>query len=216
MDFETFFYVHFFSYWATCSVFTVLDFSLKKDILDKYKFNTNINKIQLVKTIGNSLTNQFIMFILVWISKQYYVYTANNSDIELLTLLLWLVLGDVYFYITHRLCHSWTPFYKTIHWLHHVYNDNPVCTTTLDSHIFENILVNFGSFIIGPIITFYWNDCVYDNLMVLWVIVFTTGGCMSHSGYRVLGENHHKHHINGKCNFGFGLYLCDKLLNTFE
>lgn len=147
------------------------------------------------------------------------MYLLNNNDIDnnnkidmivaygLLKIMFYVIINDIYFYITHKIFHR-KFLYNKIHLFHHrVYFTSAV--SALDANFIEHLLINLGSFIIGPLL---W-PCNL-NIILFWTFLATFNTCLSHSGYNIISYDHYKHHINKNVNYGGGIMIIDYLVGS--
>lgn len=119
-----------------------------------------------------------------------------------------IVVDDVLFYHLHRLVHT-KLLYKSVHKMHHEFQ-RPIAAASLWAHPAEHIFVNIFPPVAAALI-------VKSNFLTafLWFSIASTNVVLSHSRSSN-GGSHGYHHVDGRCNFGSGLYLCDRLYGTFH
>lgn len=92
---------------------------------------------------------------------------------------LWHVLFDAWFYWTHRACHEFPALYKHVHSQHHRFK-SPIGLAASYAHPAEELVVNFGSTLVGPLL--------FPCHVVTWWVYFLVRGFETvevHSGYDV-------------------------------
>lgn len=139
-------------------------------------------------------------------------YEYILSEIGYLPILI--ISSDCYFYITHRPMHL-----KCLYHLHKHHHMGTVCVAkSLDANGFEHIVGNLGSFFIGIIILWYFNIILNIYLIGSWICLVTINTCISHSNLKCQLDSgkHLNHHKYRQCNFGFGLYLMDRISGTYK
>ena len=70
----------------------------------------------------------------------------------------------------------------------------------------------------GIYVLWYLNIIINYYVIASWVAFATVNTCISHSNYKCsLDSGEHKnHHKYRNCNFGFGLYLMDRIMDTYK
>lgn len=146
-----------------------------------------------------SLVNQMCVLPFVQIGTPYCINDNHPGILVCLgQLIFYALIADQWFYWTHRLMHhSW--FYRRIHCVHHEWT-YPITYSTLYAHPVEHIVVNIGSFLIGPLLS-------PNNIWMfgIWVAAATLNAVLAHSGLRLKYtsiEKHDLHHQWLNCNFG--------------
>lgn len=206
-QFQTFFLLHFATYWTISLLFLIIDWF--------YLDPTHINWQKYPKAIGISLLNQITITLPVG-------YLCQDLIINSIDLYsdFWFIYGfkifcivnlsNLFFYISHRLLHTkW--LYQMIHYKHHEFIE-PISCATLYAHPIEHLFGNVLSFIIPIILV----GTTYNT--VLYLLVFGTMVSMfAHVRYKILPttNKHLVHHKLFKYNYGFGHYL-DILFGTYK
>jgi len=152
-------------------------------------------------------------------------FTLYNS---LLSFVVYLILTDFYFYVTHRISHS-PLLYKYIHKIHHKYT-SPSIYASYYEHPLEHLLVWSMPYIILP-------HFVPINNFVYWSFVFYTSllSIVGHSGndyklniwysfnftgkkdvyyYYTHSYHHDLHHLKTNCNYSLYFTYLDRFFNT--
>ena len=117
---------------------------------------------------------------------------------------LCICLTDVIFYHLHRLMHHRT-FYA-YHKDHHLWNI-PIGASALYSGAFEHVVVNA----LPPILAGILAQC-NPTVLQLWIGIASANTVLAHA--KSPGD-HISHHERHQCNYGVGLYLCDRLYGTY-
>lgn len=151
----------------------------------------------------------------------YHGEEAKNTLYYWLSIPLYIVLHDAYFYWMHRAMHH-RKFYKFFHMTHHR-SHNPTPFTAYNFAPLEAI-VNFSFLPITLLLIPIHNDAIY---VVMTIMIFKNAS--SHAGYElmprtwaklpVLGwlttvTHHDMHHERGNGNFGFYFTWWDKWMGT--
>jgi sterol desaturase/sphingolipid hydroxylase (fatty acid hydroxylase superfamily) len=108
---------------------------------------------------------------------------------------------------------------KWLYHLHKHHHTGSVCVAkSLDANALEHIIGNLGSFIIGVVCLWYFGVIINIYMVGGWVGFVTINTCISHSNFQctIDSGNHLNHHKYLNCNYGFGLYLMDRLTGTFK
>lgn len=192
------FLTHFFCYWIMVLL-----------------YDTDIPSKDLDLAIYSSLKNQVFYTLPIFVLFSYnYPIVYSNFTYSTLYMPFLVVTSDVYFYITHIPLHS-RYLYK-IHKHHHI---NTVCVAkSLDANGFEHIVGNMGTFFFGILSLWYFNIILNMYIIVSWIGLVTIINCASHSNNKCFLDNslHNNHHKYRNCNYGFGIYLMDRIMNTYK
>jgi len=178
------------------------------------KYDTS-NRKDFFKASVNSLKNQlFCTLPSSFLFFNYYTVNYENSIASALIFPLFIVLGDIYFFLTHY------PLHNTFLWKYHKthHNGNVHVAKSLDADLIEHFIGNLGSFIFPFLVIRYFNFVINVYVFYLWVAFATISTCISHLGFKDLGDNgiHHLHHKYLKCNFGTGFYIMDRIVGTYR
>lgn len=178
------------------------------EIFSNYEKNTKQRQVAYCRSIQNFFILLCINGILPFdsirpsIANQYtaYQYTAYQYT----ALLVWFILADIIFTITHRLLHT-----KKLYWIHkqHHTNNPSYSTSTFDSHIVEFLFGNVCTGVL-PMIIYKGTDTV----QTLWITVAILNTVMSHT----IEGPHLIHHKLLRYNYGQGFYLLDRIFNTYK
>lgn len=212
-------YIHIFTYWGISLICFLFDYIFyKTNLVDKYKHNKITNKYwsYCYDSAKSAALNQ------IYVTMPLLYYINNYSNIlfydyynllnEIYKFCFYIFCIDIWFFTTHYLFHKIPILYKNIHKFHHR-TSIPSAVSALDAHIIEHLLVNIMSILIGPVL---WPG--YYITIYIYIFVTTANSCISHSGYKssLVGIEHNIHHRLSKYNYGTGLYLLDKLFNTYK
>ena len=170
--------------------------------LDDHKENT----YDLYKTL---IINALISFMLVPITDQLpvLIHVPDGVFGYIIRVIIALLIGDLWLYLTHRLLHCY--LYK-YHKQHHIYT-KPHALTGLYAHPVEYVLSNHLSMII-PI-----RIIGRHELIVLESAVVAIDILISHMGRNVnfpSAKYHTLHHERHNCNYSFA-YVSDMLFGTY-
>jgi len=171
----------------------------------------NSNDVGYYEACSNSLLNQlFITLPSMTSLLSFYPIEVNNWLISIAFIPCCVILGDIWFYIIHRLLHS--KLFWNYHKFHHKF---PVhVATALDAHPLEHFTGNLLSIGLGPLcLLLYTPMNIY--ILNLWVFLTTLNSCKTHCPY-FHNSLHLNHHHFLKCNYGFGFYIIDRLMNTLR
>lgn len=165
----------------------------------------------MTKAIIVSLGNQLMSLPIMLYLSPYCKNTENIYSLSsnILLFVFYTIIGDQWFYWTHRLMHC-PLLYYSIHYYHH-YWTYPIAISTINAHPIEHIIINIGSIVIGPLLY----PCT-DNILTIWIILTTfnavSGHCGLHIPYLSI-ENHDMHHRLLTCNYGTSV-LSDYMYGT--
>ena len=192
------FLTHFFCYWIMVLI-----------------YDNDISSRELDIAISSSIKNQLFYTLPIFILFSYsYPIVYNNFTYSALYTPFLVVTSDVYCYLTHIPLHS--RYLYNIHKHHH---NNTVCVAkSLDADGVEHIVCNMGTFFAGILSLWYFNIILNTYILVFWIGFVTIINCASHSNGKCFLDNgsHLNHHKYRRCNYGFGLYLVDRVLNTYK
>jgi hypothetical protein len=151
--------------------------------------------------------NSGLGYIYLDLMEYYFTDKENYNDNNLIeNFLLWSVLTDFVFYLTHRIFHLKRLYY--FHSIHHEYNYT-FGMGAIYAHPLDFLITNLVSVSL-PILIFkipYYHSC----FITIFATCYTT--IISHGGYdNSLGEGHLIHHV--KRTHNYGLFIFDRLLGT--
>lgn len=192
------FFVHFICYWLMVLVYDI-----------------DVPREELKEPIVSSLKNQICYTLPLTITfSNYYPIVYDNVLISCTYYPFLIILSDFYFYISHKPLHS-----KYLYNLHKHHHTGTLCVAkSLDANGIEHIVGNLGSFMFGIYVLWYLNIIINYYVISTWVAFATINTCISHSNYKCSLDNgsHNNHHKYRNCNYGFGLYLMDRMMNTYK
>ncbi len=195
------FLIHFVCYWIMVYLY------------DKYVLYDRT--IVLDRPIRLSLKNQiFYTYPTINILFRYYPISYDDFLLSFCYLPVLVVVGDIYFYITHRPLHTKMLF--KYHQSHH--KGRIRVAKSLDADGIEHIIGNLGSFLSGILLLQYYGYIINIYVLGLWVGLATINTCLSHSNYNCPLDNgiHYLHHKSLRCNYGTGLYIMDRLMGSYK
>lgn len=192
--------IHVMTYWMSCLLLMTLSTTMPDNRFvpekrDKYPPSA----WKIISAIWISLLNQLIgLFVAIWIIP----FCLTESELGWFDIIARMIfhglIGDQWFYWTHRLMHRrW--LYSKIHYIHHQWT-YPMAIRTIYAHPIEHIVCNLGAIAIGPLI---WPT--NQLFMTLWVVVATFNAVLGHSGLNLpltSVEKHDLHHRFLNCNYG--------------
>jgi Delta7-sterol 5-desaturase len=138
-----------------------------------------------------------------------------------ISLLLFAVLHDIYFYITHRMLH-WPPLYREAHYVHH-HSLHPSPWASFSFHPIEAVIQALPLLILPMIIP------IHPVVLLFYLTLMTLSAINNHSGFELLprgsarhwagqwiisGVHHASHHRWYRTNYGLFFTWCDRLLKT--
>ena len=198
------------AFWATYFLGTFITYNtgnLPTGIIRSKKIITAYEIMNTIKV------NACLTFLLLPITEQIptLIYVPDTWLGYLLRITLALIIGDLCFYITHRLLHH--PYLYKYHQKHHEFIV-PYSLTGLYSSPVEMILSNHLSMVIPlKLITSHSN-----TMLMLESAAVAFNILKSHSGYdsELYGSPHHNiHHKYMIHNYGF-LYITDIIFGTYS
>jgi sterol desaturase/sphingolipid hydroxylase (fatty acid hydroxylase superfamily) len=130
----------------------------------------------------------------------------NSFQIEIMHIIINYILGDVWFYTLHRICHQ--PKLYFLHKQHHEVI-NTIGILSLYAHPFDAIIINLGSMMTLHLILQF----SFFQIMFIGGIATISTIITSHTGRGIY--SHQLHHLYRNCNYGIGLFM-DKLLLTYR
>lgn len=137
--------------------------------------------------------------------------------ILLVKILLSIVAAEVYFYVIHRGLHV---YLYSQHKMHHTYT-SPRPLATLYCSVFEIVVLNFATVIIGPLICavaeqsmqYYFNSQAPFKFtafeLAIWSIAVAINITIDHSGLVLIDQanRHRDHHWYNNCNYSVFGYM---------
>ena len=188
---------HFITYWVTSIIFIILDHINNKHTKEINHIIKEILSIQI-----------FIDIPLITIADMYYPITNQLELIHAIWQLPCLfIIHDILFYCLHRMIHTRTlyKYHKTHHKLKNISGVSAFRSGKIE-HIFLNILPAY----LTPIFLRF-----NTILLLFWITMATINVVCVHSGYGLFDKKHEAHHKYLNVNYGVGVYMCDKLFNTY-
>ena len=222
-----------FLYIVVATAFYGLFYIWKADKYKNYKIQETIpNPVQLKKEVLYGITSLFIFMAMGFVVYLlfHYGYTFIYFDINkfgifyfVVSIVLMMVLHDMYFYWTHRLLHL-PGWYQKIHFIHHQ-SVNPSPFTSLSFHPVEAII----QATILPLIVLIIPAHPFSIFIFLIFMVYKN--VRGHAGYEFTSPaerqknqkwlqsysiDHNEHHLYGRGNYGLYFNLWDRLMHTFR
>ena len=209
-------WIHLSVYWASSIFFLFFNYYCQSHSVVKYvhleekRYIPDIKNI--VKAIKLSIINQIVSVpIIFFIIDKCYHHNHNDNNTSIFHFLVFLFLADQWFYWIHRLCHYNKFIFKYIHSVHHNWV-HPISVSTLYVHPIEHIIINLGSFLIGPILF-----PTSPFFLYIWTAVSTLNSVLAHSGTKIIFDDstHDIHHRFLIHNFGV-LGINDWFFGTYN
>ena len=205
----------------------------KADAYKNYKIQqANANPVQIRKELLFGMTSLiiftgmgYVVYLLFHYGDTLIYFDINRYGVFylLVSVILMMVLHDMYFYWTHRLLHL-PGWYQKIHFVHHQ-STNPSPFTSLSFHPGEAII----QATILPLIVVLIPAHPFSIFIFLIFMVYKN--VRGHSGYEftsLAGRqkkrkrlqsysiDHNQHHLYGRGNYGLYFNLWDRLMHTFR
>lgn len=154
-------------------------------------------------------------------TKVYTQISARGWGYFGLSVLLFIVIHDAYFYWTHRIMH-WKAIYPYVHRIHHL-STNPTPWAAFSFHPIEALV----QAAILPLVAFLVP--VHPLAILAWILYQTGMNVMGHLGFEFFpsgfvsgrltrwhntSTHHNMHHKYINCNYGLYYNLWDRLMNT--
>ena len=214
---DTFFIVmwtHLIVYWTSSIFFLFFNYYCQSHSIVKYNHMEGKRPVPDIKNIYKaimlSISNQIISIPVIYFTIDK-CHNENAYTYVYAYILIFLVLADQWFYWIHRLCHYNKIIFKYIHSLHHHWT-YPIAVSTLYVHPLEHIIINLGSFLIGPLLFPTSNLC-----LCIWTAMSTLNSVIAHGGTKIISNDgtHDLHHRFLIYNFGV-LGVSDRMFGTFR
>lgn len=199
------------SYIFWCSIFYIIDIMSWGENYRLQKTNIQNLKAKWKDDIVVSLINLFIVIPIVLYGVYILADTVDTFILyrELMALVAYAFLADMWFYVLHRTAHH-PKLYGKFHKLHHKYTApvaiNSLCATPLDYGVTSVMSIGFGVVLIP----------VHIYTIYIWLIITVATNTISHSGYDlpfIDNSSHDDHHRYFDCNYGNG-FVSDKIFGT--
>ena len=202
------------AYWGMSGIWLLFDLYVAPsyrisggEVID-WKF---YKKTAIEVFVTQMTTTPFVMYAFIPLWKYRGIDITWSGDlftfITLIKLIICPIIGDLVFYLTHRLCHI-NLLYKKVHKKHHEWKV-PVALAAAYTTVYEFVFCNLPTFLLPPLILgLNWYAAN------IWFIFSTISVVMDHSGYIFFSNSvrHTNHHKYTKYNYGSN-YL-DKISNT--
>ena len=164
----------------------------------------------------NLLQNIYIYAIILIFIPDLFENNMNNQSRTIMIIMnciIYEVIAEIYFYCVHKLLHN-IEYLKIIHIDHHK-NLQIIAASVFECHPFEHLILNIGTLYMPIFIMYLHNIKITQFIFYIANIIFILNACKSHSGYIIDGEHYYIHHKYILTNFGFGLYIIDKIAGTY-
>lgn len=200
------------AYFAGITYYLISDLKVALDnswnLVKKENYNKDIWIVWIVSTI-HSIKNIFFTAIWIYLFMQLFHSKLHHNSYVFEKIVYYIdihyLFTETYFYFTHCALHKW--FYS-FHKQHHK-SEIIVASSALNADLIEHILLNTAPLYLSVAIF-----GIYDWLFLIMLFISTVNACKAHSGY-TKHYLHSFHHYNTQYNYGFGLYIWDKLLGTY-
>ncbi len=216
-------------------LFAVLAYMLfyvwKKNKFSSYKIQLKFPKAKAIEAeLRYSLSTIFIFSVVIiatiWMgrhgyTKMYFHFHQHSILYFLLSIMITIILHDIYFYWTHRLMH-WKKIFPYVHRIHHL-SHNPTPLAAFSFHPVE-ALIEIG---ILPIVVFILPLHPFAlSIFGFYMIILNV---MGHLGFELFPKrfitgkmtrwhntstHHNMHHHYSKYNFSLYFNFWDKLMGT--
>ena len=174
------------------------------------QINHSITVKQLLNAIG---LNAFLTFLCIPLANLVppIIHVPDTLFGYVGRVILALMIGDLWFYFTHRLLHH--PYLYFLHKQHHTYV-KPHAMAGLYASAFEMLISNHLSMILALRLV----ECHSIPMLCIESAVVALNILKSHSGAdnALNGSPHHNlHHEKMNCNYGFS-YITDIVFGTYQ
>ena len=198
MEDLTLFFIHVICYWTMVLIYDV-----------------DVPKKDLRQPIVSSLKNQVLYTLPITVAfNNYYPMVYDDALLSFTYYPFLIILSDFYFYISHRPLHS-----RCLYKYHKHHHMGKICVAkSLDANGLEHVFGNLGSFMFGIMVLWYFNIVINFYVISSWFGFVTICTCINHSNNKCALDNniHFNHHKYRNCNYGFGLYLMDRVMDTYK
>lgn len=139
-----------------------------------------------------------------------------------LSLAIYLIVQDTWFYWTHRAMHHWPRLFTLAHKVHHD-SKPPTVWTAMSFHPVESV----SGAIVIPVLVFFVP--IHLAMLGLVLTIATLMGVINHMGWEIFprrfvhspfgslvitASHHERHHEEFRCNFGLYFRIWDRLCGT--
>lgn len=203
--------IHLITHWLSCIVLSLPVFRTVK-LVPELRNRHAPDAGKILSAFGLSVFNQLIALpMALQITPLLTTDVDETPQTILMKFLFYAVMGDLWFYWSHRLLHI-PFFYRHIHSIHHRWT-YPMPIRTLYCHPVEHILGNIGALITGPVI---WP--AGQTALNIWIVGATFNAVLGHSGIDfgwpiVTSKKHDIHHRILTTNYGT-TGISDRLFGT--
>ena len=192
-------------------------------------FPTNIQLIsEILYSVSSMLIFSFMVFLVFYLShigyaKIYFDIGEYGIIYFIFSLILIMLIHDIYFYLSHRMMHN-EKIFPIVHSVHHK-STNPTPWTAFSIHPVEAIIqLAWIPFIIMILPLHYY-------VLMIWSFNMTIFNIIGHLGYEIFPKKlmnyrlgkfifsstfHNLHHSSVNCNYGLYLIIWDDLLKTLH
>lgn len=126
---------------------------------------------------------------------------------EAMTLAIYLLVAEVWFYCVHRFLHSSELIFNLVHSHHHRITDPHVYNASYQ-HPVEMIVITMGTCHVGALlIPSHWITVALHGCLIC------IGGNYGHAGFSSIHDGHHRNPTGGK--YGF-LNVADAIFSTYD
>lgn len=179
-----------------------------------YEYNSNIWNIwrnDLLASIKNAIYTAIFIYLYWSLLETFKILETLIINVYSIKKTIYYIIihylfTETYFYFIHRLMHI--KYYK---WhKHHHKLQILVASSGLNAELFEHIVLNTAPLYISVLIfgIYYW-------LLLVIIFLSSINIAKSHSGYKK-HYLHYLHHKKINYNYGYGLFIWDKLLGTYS
>ncbi len=220
-------------YIVTASVFYLVLYKWKRKAVAKYRIQElEPDFVQFRRELHYSIISLLIFSVtggMVFLlyhygySRIYFELQTYGILYALVSVILYVLVYDMYFYWTHRLLHL-NGWYQKVHQIHHL-SSSPSPFTSLSFHPLESAIQAMAL----PFIILLIPVHPYSLLAFLLILVYKN--VRGHSGYEFTSQSyrakrwnswyffavhHDDHHQQGKYNYGLFFNFWDRLMGTYH
>ena len=220
-----------FLYFTIGSTLSIVIYLIFKEKNIKYKILTIPHRWrdmrrEIMYSISSLLIFTFLFFFLKWLIDNDYTMVYYDKEVYgiayyCLSILLVVIIHDIYFYWTHRLLHTrW--LMRHVHSVHHRSSD-PTIWAAFSFHPLEAV-INFGVFYV-----LVFTIPLHISVFFLFFFINTSNNLLGHCGFEIFPKkftrhwvgkwfttstHHHMHHKFGKGNYALYFTCLDYLFST--